>query len=248
MDDSILHDPKVPLRFVPDGQAEGEPPLAYDLQVPLPLHKIAYRRACTVAGVRKWTPGQMLSALVDGARLVWAEEPEAQALYVDAIEETRSRILAWGQRAGAGEFVNAPDDEVTAAFNEAFRETPEYVEAVFHVERAYERYRDMKADNEAEPALRALVAARLFLRGWTLDVPFRRERGADDGGMPGGAVPDLLLSWVPEAHMAAIRDRIEALMEVGQAKAKNSASPSGSPGAAETSTSPTTDPAHQTAH
>lgn len=82
----------------------------------------------------------------------------------------------------------------------------------------YQRLNEVEADYALFEEMSVFCAARRFLIGWEgVAIPFAGR---------GGLATDVSLGAIPQAHIYAIGNRVLTLMNVSEAQAKNSVSPS----------------------
>ncbi len=206
------------VRFVPSGFDADDPKApAYHLAVATHLLRAEFRQACAAAGLRYPNDAQLFAAQRAAISAAGASNAGDLLALVEA-----------GEAKSADPELELPDGtlERLAALQSVLIEQDE----------AYAR---LIASRVRFASLMPLVAARMCLRGWEnvtdadgKPVPFRRG--------PQG-VPDDDLEHVPESQLHELGAKAVALMTVSETQAKNSASPSrspGTPGHSETASSP----------
>lgn len=211
----ILAGPKDRPEFTPDGQTD-ETRRTYVFRVPLVLDRVRFEREIVAAGGRRVGVFDTLAELRSATVALLEEDDPDRATMLAEIEAYRSRIVA------AAEAVQATRGDERAA---ALREWSETLsdrrmnDLTIELRKHWPRLRDIEADAMVFPAIRGMVAARLFLVDWRgFDAKLRRDaRG----------VKDESLALIPEAHIVAIGNFVETLFGPTETERKNSASPHG---------------------
>ncbi|MGE0716407.1 MAG: hypothetical protein AB7P02_13280 [Alphaproteobacteria bacterium] len=227
----MLLDPKVPHRWVPPDQLlrpEGQQ-VAYLLQVPRHLDRVAYARGLAEAGARRVGYADLARLMARGIEEALAPiDPETADAARRAVAAYLAEVERWG------EVVRAADPEAEAG-RRAIEEAMERLARAGGIMRPledelaelYAPYRRARGDFAVYGRVRGLVAARLMLRGWeNVSAAFRRRVD----GLP----PDLL-EVIPDGHLAGIGIEFDRLLTVTEDQARNFASPSRSPSVPETS-------------
>lgn len=222
----MLHDPAKAIPFQP---REGGP--TYRLRVPRVIDRASYQRAILGAGGQFWPNLELVRLCRDELAQVLAGEAQAEALasglgLLDAYAgRLEAAITAWRQERN-------PATE--AEFEAALPFPPAMAELMNELARCSPRVARAAAGNAVYPLLRGIEAARLFLMGWDRAEPFRRDV---DGAT------EATLALIPDGDFIALGQHVDGLLEPGEARLGNSASPSsGSPVASASSPAGTATP------
>lgn len=232
----MIHDPKTPLPFKPDGDG----PVTYLLRVPTVADRSEFQRQLRLAGARFWSLGDIVesakAAVKRLSREENAEERDTCLALLDAwLEEVRAAAQAW-------------DDDRTEANREAFEEaiTPKgNVKAILDVlcnpdpetqQIADPTTAERLADLDVFAERQGLVAARMFLVGWEgmenaegEPVPFKRSLLG---------LGDDMLALIPRHHLLFLGRQVRDLIQAPGARLGNSSSASGGRSSQPSSPSP----------
>lgn len=210
---------------------------AYLLKPPTVMERARWRRAIVAAGGRRHGQIAMLECMADGVRTLMADDlPEVRDPILERIAAHRDALIGMAAEALSGAFDDAENSgaEIRAALKDRMTGIQDGAKGLAVIESAvsagYPRYADMAADDSAYGTIAGLEAARLFLVAWEgFEVDLQR-------GTAG--LSEQSLAQIPENHLAAIGNAVEALTRVSEKKRKNSVSPPpSSPGGETSSTS-----------
>lgn len=216
----MLHDPKMPFRFQPDGESGP----CYLLRVPTVADRGRFKHALLMADrpVQSWSGMEILNALEAGVNevLTHPDDAEKRDTLLAQITDYRERFKQFALACSNGEVDQSDEEAFLAQAREAMDVPPEIEEAVRILRPHVPQLKSMLADNATYHEDSGLVAAKMFLMGWEgIDAPFRRTAAG---------VPEEILAPIPVAHLTRIGIQIKQLLEPPQAKMGNFSLESGS--------------------
>jgi len=198
------------LRFTPlDAQNQDKPPV-YMIGVPKQLERAAWRRDVRAQGATYPSELDRLTLMKKGVEEMARPEqkPELLAVIAEAIaareEQPRAVIEDPPKLQRIGEILH--------------QNYPPYAELLGEIlHQNYPPYAELLGERDYWLSVAPIMAARRFLQGWeNVDLPFERQFGL---------VPEALIEFIAEAHVAAIGWQAITRMTLSKEREKNSVSP-----------------------
>jgi hypothetical protein len=211
----IVASPKDRPEFTPDGQDEAAR-RTYVFRVPLVLDRVRFEREIIAAGGRRVGIFDTLAELRNATTSLLEEDDPDRATMLAEIDAFRDRIIA---AAEAVQATRGDDRDAALRAWSATLEDQRMNDLTIELRKHWPRLRDIEADALVFPALRGMVAARLFLVDWR---GFAGKLRRDARG-----VKDESLVEIPEGHLAGIGAFVETLFGPTEAERKNFEPPHG---------------------
>lgn len=173
-----------------------------------------FNRAQVMAGLRNVGLLDLMTHAIEVMPGLFTDEPEQAERLVAIAEDFKARLEAYLERQSGDEIDwDGNPDEARAAWREATNSEAGSIDDFNRrIARLSETHAEMLADFQLYALEFGKVAARSFLRGWSLDAPLERNaRGAADAS----------LELIPDAHFVAIGVAVRQRLNLPLAVRKN---------------------------
>ncbi len=209
---SIVLNPSEPVPYQP---REDGP--TYHLRVPTVADRIKYGHALRARKAKFHGNLVLMDIARNGLRALLpgdenAEAREAGIALVDAYSANLREAIDARQQ--------VKSDETDQAFTDALQIPDDLASLLEEIADRYDPLRNAVADNAVYFSWAGLEAATMFLAGWDGLGAFKR-------GLSG--LTEATLAQIPASDLEMIGVKIEQLMQPGEARTKNSVSPSSTP-------------------
>ena len=182
-------------RFIPLDAQNQDKPPVYMIGVPKQLERAAWRRDVRAQGATYPSELDRLTLMKKGVEEMARPEQKPELLAVIA------------------EAIAAREEQPRAVI-----EDPPKLQRIGEILRQnYPPYAELLGERDYWLSVAPIMAARRFLQGWeNVDLPFERQFGL---------VPEALMEFIAEAHVAAIGWQAITRMTLSKEREKNSVSP-----------------------
>ncbi|HWL70429.1 MAG TPA: hypothetical protein VNS22_18900 [Geminicoccus sp.] len=200
---------------VPSVDREG---VVYHVRPPTVAERASFQAAIIAEGGQEISKYRLLDALIEGVNALMPsdEDKEQREAYLARIDQHRADVL---KAVEVYDQSDQEDEKVREDFLKAVATPKDIEELASIVSEHYQPYRRLVGEMAVYPQRAGIVAARMFLIGWSgLDEPFTRKLGR---------VEDSTLEPISPRDLAAIGAKVRELAQPSKATLGNSRSARG---------------------